>query len=126
MEPWRLHDLRRTFSTRLHDAGVDPIVIEALLAHKQRELRRSTIELIPGSEEVRVFRGFARVLKPCVGKNTYELSRARSLRLRAVSAPTRVARRARGARREILDKIAPALSFPTISIRWTSDQKRRQ
>jgi integrase len=34
--PWRLHDLRRTFSTRLHDAGIDPIVIEALLAHKQQ------------------------------------------------------------------------------------------
>ena len=36
MSPWRLHDLRRTFSTRLHDAGVGPIVIEALLAHKQQ------------------------------------------------------------------------------------------
>jgi integrase len=36
MPPWGLHDLRRTFSTRLHDAGVDPIVIEALLAHKQQ------------------------------------------------------------------------------------------
>jgi integrase len=36
MSPWGLHDLRRTFSTRLHDAGVDPIVIEALLAHKQQ------------------------------------------------------------------------------------------
>jgi integrase len=36
LSPWRLHDLRRTFSTRLHDAGVDPIVIEALLAHKQQ------------------------------------------------------------------------------------------
>ena len=35
MPPWRLHDLRRTFSTRLHDAGVEPMVIEALLAHKQ-------------------------------------------------------------------------------------------
>ena len=34
--PWRLHDLRRTFSTRLHDAGVEPLVIEALLAHKQQ------------------------------------------------------------------------------------------
>lgn len=34
--PWRLHDLRRTFSTRLHDAGIEPIVIEALLAHKQQ------------------------------------------------------------------------------------------
>jgi integrase len=33
---WRLHDLRRTFSTRLHDAGVEPLVIEALLAHKQQ------------------------------------------------------------------------------------------
>jgi integrase len=36
MSPWVLHDLRRTFSTRLHDAGVDPIVIEELLAHKQQ------------------------------------------------------------------------------------------
>jgi integrase len=34
--PWVLHDLRRTFSTRLHDAGVEPIVVEALLSHKQR------------------------------------------------------------------------------------------
>ncbi|RZN32303.1 site-specific integrase [Bradyrhizobium sp. Leo121] len=36
MPPWGLHDLRRTVSTRLHDAGVEPIVIEALLAHKQQ------------------------------------------------------------------------------------------
>ena len=36
MAPWGLHDLRRTFSTRLHDAGVEPIVVEALLAHKQQ------------------------------------------------------------------------------------------
>ena len=34
--PWTLHDPRRTFSTRLHDAGVEPIVVEALLAHKQQ------------------------------------------------------------------------------------------
>jgi integrase len=33
---WTLHDLRRTFSTRLHDAGVQPLVVEALLAHKQQ------------------------------------------------------------------------------------------
>ena len=36
MPAWTLHDLRRTFSTRLHDAGVEPLVIEALLAHKQQ------------------------------------------------------------------------------------------
>jgi integrase len=36
LKPWTLHDLRRTFSTRLHDAGVEPIIVEALLAHKQR------------------------------------------------------------------------------------------
>lgn len=36
IQPWSIHDLRRTFSTRLHDAGVEPIVIEALLAHKQQ------------------------------------------------------------------------------------------
>lgn len=36
MPRWGLHDLRRTFSTRLHDAGTEPLVIEALLAHKQQ------------------------------------------------------------------------------------------
>ncbi len=36
MPAWGLHDLRRTFSTRLHDASVEPIVIEAVLAHKQQ------------------------------------------------------------------------------------------
>ncbi len=36
MPSWGLHDLRRTFSTRLHDVGVEPLVIEALLAHKQQ------------------------------------------------------------------------------------------
>jgi integrase len=36
LEPWGLHDLRRTLSTRLHDDGIEPLVIEALLAHKQQ------------------------------------------------------------------------------------------
>ena len=36
MPAWGLHDLRRTVSTRLHDAGVEPLIIEALLAHKQQ------------------------------------------------------------------------------------------
>jgi integrase len=36
LKPWTLHDLRRTFSTRLHDAGIEPLVVEALLAHKQQ------------------------------------------------------------------------------------------
>ena len=36
MPAWGLHDLRRTVSTRLHDAGAEPLVIEALLAHKQQ------------------------------------------------------------------------------------------
>ena len=35
LKSWTLHDLRRTFSTRLHDAGIEPLVVEALLAHKQ-------------------------------------------------------------------------------------------
>jgi len=33
---WTLHDLRRSFSTRLHDASIEPLVVEALLAHKQQ------------------------------------------------------------------------------------------
>lgn len=32
-EPWTLHDIRRTVATRLHDAGVDTLVIEDLLGH---------------------------------------------------------------------------------------------
>jgi integrase len=35
-EPWSLHDLRRTLSTKLHDDGVPPFVVEALLAHTQQ------------------------------------------------------------------------------------------
>ena len=31
--PWVLHDLRRTFSTRLHELGVPPHVVEAALGH---------------------------------------------------------------------------------------------
>jgi integrase len=31
--PWDLHDLRRTVSTRLHEAGVEPHIVEALLGH---------------------------------------------------------------------------------------------
>jgi integrase len=30
---WGLHDFRRTLSTRLNDAGVDPHVVEAILGH---------------------------------------------------------------------------------------------
>jgi len=33
LEPWGLHDFRRTMATRLHDAGVAPHIVEALLAH---------------------------------------------------------------------------------------------
>jgi integrase len=33
MQPWRLHDLRRTFSTRLHELGVQPHIVEAVLNH---------------------------------------------------------------------------------------------
>jgi len=33
MPAWRLHDLRRTFATRLADLGVGPHVIEAILNH---------------------------------------------------------------------------------------------
>jgi integrase len=36
MPSWGLHDLRRTFSTKLHDAGAEPLVIESLLGHKQQ------------------------------------------------------------------------------------------
>jgi integrase len=33
-EHWAPHDIRRTVATRLHDAGVDALVIEDLLGHK--------------------------------------------------------------------------------------------
>jgi len=31
---WRLHDIRRTFSTRLHDLGVAPHIVEQILNHQ--------------------------------------------------------------------------------------------
>lgn len=33
ISPWRLHDLRRTVATRMHDLGVLPHVVEAVLNH---------------------------------------------------------------------------------------------
>jgi integrase len=33
IKPWRLHDLRRTASTRMADAGVQPHIIEAVINH---------------------------------------------------------------------------------------------
>jgi integrase len=33
IEPWRLHDLRRTVATRMADIGVQPHIIEAVLNH---------------------------------------------------------------------------------------------
>jgi integrase len=32
-DPWTLHDIRRTVATRLHDAGVDTLVVEDVLGH---------------------------------------------------------------------------------------------
>ncbi|MCL1047543.1 site-specific integrase [Shewanella electrodiphila] len=32
-EPWSLHDLRRTFTTKLNDLGIAPYVVEQLLGH---------------------------------------------------------------------------------------------
>lgn len=33
LEPWTLHDLRRTFSTGMHNLGVEPHIVEAILNH---------------------------------------------------------------------------------------------
>jgi hypothetical protein len=33
VEPWRLHDIRRSVATRMADLGVMPHVIEAVLNH---------------------------------------------------------------------------------------------
>jgi integrase len=38
---WTLHDLRRTFSTRLNDLGVSPWVVEALLNHTRHGVERT-------------------------------------------------------------------------------------
>jgi integrase len=33
MEPWRLHDLRHTLSTGMHEIGIEPHVVEAVVNH---------------------------------------------------------------------------------------------
>jgi integrase len=35
MEPWRLHDLRRTFATHLRSLGIDRLVVSKLLNHAE-------------------------------------------------------------------------------------------
>ena len=39
--PWRLHDLRRTFSTNLNKIGIQPHVVEACLNHVTGSSRRA-------------------------------------------------------------------------------------
>lgn len=40
LTPWRLHDLRRTFSTKLHDElGIQPHIVESLLNHQSGHKR---------------------------------------------------------------------------------------
>ena len=40
MEPWRLHDLRRTFATQLRSIGVDRLVVSKLLNHTEGGVTR--------------------------------------------------------------------------------------
>ena len=35
MEPWHLHDLRRTFATQLRSLGIDRLVVSKLLNHAE-------------------------------------------------------------------------------------------
>lgn len=35
MEPWHLHDLRRTFATHMRSIGVDRLVVSKLLNHAE-------------------------------------------------------------------------------------------
>ena len=35
MEPWHLHDLRRTFATHLRSLGIDRLVVSKLLNHAE-------------------------------------------------------------------------------------------
>jgi integrase len=34
VQPWRLHDLRRTVATKMADIGIEPHVIEQILNHQ--------------------------------------------------------------------------------------------
>jgi integrase len=36
VEPWRFHDIRRTVRTNLAALGIDPVVAERIMAHRQR------------------------------------------------------------------------------------------
>jgi integrase len=40
MEPWHLHDLRRTFATHLRSLGVDRLVVSKLLNHAEGGVTR--------------------------------------------------------------------------------------
>jgi integrase len=40
MEPWRFHDLRRTFATHLRSLGIDRLVVSKLLNHAEGGVTR--------------------------------------------------------------------------------------
>ena len=39
VEPWRVHDIRRTVATKMADLGVQPHIIEAVLNHRSGHKR---------------------------------------------------------------------------------------
>jgi integrase len=67
MEPWRVHDLRRTFATHLRSLGVDRLVVSKLLNHAEGGVTRIYDRYTADPEKTAAMERWANRLREIIG-----------------------------------------------------------
>lgn len=67
IEPWTPHDLRRTFATRLHDAGTFPHVVEKMLNHRMQGVMAVYNRAEYREERLAAYKSWANLLQRIAG-----------------------------------------------------------
>ena len=77
MEPWHLHDLRRTFATHLRSLGIDRLVVSKLLNHAEGGITRIYDRYTADSEQAAAMERWANRLREIIsgapGDNVVQL-----------------------------------------------------
>jgi integrase len=67
MEPWRLHDLRRTFATHLRSLGVDRLIVSKLLNHAEGGVTKIYDRYTADPEKTAAMERWANRLREIIG-----------------------------------------------------------
>jgi integrase len=77
MEPWRLHDLRRTFATHLRSIGTDRLVVSKLLNHAEGGVTKIYDRYMADAEKTAAMERWANrlreIIKGAVAENVVQL-----------------------------------------------------